>query len=300
MGRLLPSLRALAAFEAAARRGTFSAAARDMSLSQGAISRQIIGLEADLGVPLFSRHGTRIALTEEGRRFLHAIAPLLDGLSTAVDKARARTGVHGKVVLATYPTLAARWLTVRALDCEATLGIALRVETVLANSELRPDHCDLAILQGEPPFERLRSVPLMPERLVLVGAPGLVANLPPGPFGIATAVVLRHATRLLSLGNWCEGTGLSLVDPTEGPVFDRYDAMIEATIERRGLAVLPDVLIRREMASGALVLAYPHVAVPAAAYHLCWPRGRVLPPEAGMVRDHLVAGAAGDLNAMAP
>ena len=64
---LLPDIANLLAFEAAARHGSISRAAEELHLTQSAVSRQILHLEADLGVSLFHRVRRRVVLTDAGR-----------------------------------------------------------------------------------------------------------------------------------------------------------------------------------------------------------------------------------------
>ncbi|ENT05614.1 hypothetical protein C038_01003 [Brucella sp. 63/311] len=81
--RLLPSTSALAAFDAVARHESFSAAADELSLTQGAVSRQVASLEEQLGAALFDRTSRDVVLSEAGRVYLQAIGPALASIRAA-------------------------------------------------------------------------------------------------------------------------------------------------------------------------------------------------------------------------
>src|SRR5690606_2666701 len=113
MARKLPSFQALQCFEVAARHESYTRAARELALTQGAVSRRIASLEAFLDVALFrrTRHGVR--LTEEGVAYARRIAGRLDGLERDTLDAMARQGAGGSIRLASVPTFATRWLLPR-------------------------------------------------------------------------------------------------------------------------------------------------------------------------------------------
>src|SRR5688500_11539623 len=107
--RLLPSVPLLCAFEAAARTGSVSAAARELALTQSAVSRQIRALEEQLGARLFVRERQSIRLTLAGDNYARAIRDALRRIATAALSFRANPG-GGTLNLAVLPTFATRWL----------------------------------------------------------------------------------------------------------------------------------------------------------------------------------------------
>lgn len=291
MRRRLPSMNALIAFEAAARRENFSRAADDLSLTQGAISQQIRTLETFLGGQLFERANGRLRANERGQRLLGELSPMLDAIETSMAGVRKRSGETAPVMVVTYPALASRWLLTRLLTYNATLANAVsgsaevRMDTIVSNVHLDPTRFDLAIVQGEPPFAGMKHWPLMPERLVIAGKPGLAKAAHKGGIeALIGAAFLRHATRPTSLWLWSSSAGRPIPDPTIGPKFDRYEMLIEAAIAGYGLAVFPEVLIARELQAQQLALAHPHVATPKAAYHILADKGRPLSEAAAAFR----------------
>ena len=103
MARRLPPLSSLRPFEAAARLESFSRAADELHLTHGAVSHQVRALEEFLGVPLFARHGKRVALTAAGRAFAESVRGALDAIAAGAEALRVRrddrlTEVFGHVV----------------------------------------------------------------------------------------------------------------------------------------------------------------------------------------------------------
>src|SRR5450759_2428620 len=114
MARRLPPLSALRPFEAAARFESFSRAAEELHLTHGAVSRQVRALEQHVGVELFSRHGTRVALTPEGRTFAERIRNALQEIAQASDALASRKR-DPRLTVSVLPSFASRWLMPRLI-----------------------------------------------------------------------------------------------------------------------------------------------------------------------------------------
>lgn len=117
MPRYLPPLNAIRAFEAAGRHGSFTGAADELNVSHSAISRHVRGLEKHLGTSLFRSQSRGLELTEEGQRYLKALTPALDRISTASETLRGEA--EGKVTVNSDPMFAERWLVPRLPEFEA-------------------------------------------------------------------------------------------------------------------------------------------------------------------------------------
>ena len=100
------------AFEAVARHLSFSAAAEELHLTQSAISRQIKGLEEELGAPLFSRGTRSVELTGDGHALLRAVAPALERLDATVRQIRTSRG-RRRVTVNTFASFVSMWLLPR-------------------------------------------------------------------------------------------------------------------------------------------------------------------------------------------
>jgi DNA-binding transcriptional LysR family regulator len=113
MRRKIPSLQALACFDAAARHESYTRAAQELALTQSAVSRQIAALEDYLGIALFRRTRHGVALTPGGADYARQIAPRLQALERDTLDAMSRQGTAGSISLAAVPTFATRWLLPR-------------------------------------------------------------------------------------------------------------------------------------------------------------------------------------------
>src|SRR5687767_9013909 len=110
MPRRLPALNALKAFEAAARHESFTQAAQELCVTQGAVSHQVKALEAELGLKLFQRQ--RLVITEAGRQYLAVVRDALDRIALGTERLRRRQN-SGVLTISTSPDFAAKWIVHR-------------------------------------------------------------------------------------------------------------------------------------------------------------------------------------------
>jgi LysR family glycine cleavage system transcriptional activator len=127
MPRRLPALNALKAFEAAARHESFTRAAEELYVTQGAVSHQAKALEAELGVKLFNRERQGVAITEAGRTYLSVVRDAFDRIASGTERLLQRQNA-GAITVSTSPNFAAKWLVHRlGRFAEAYPSIDLRV-----------------------------------------------------------------------------------------------------------------------------------------------------------------------------
>src|SRR5262245_39330355 len=133
MPRKLPSLNALRAFEAAARYESFTKAADELCVTQGAVSHQVKALEAELGLRLFQRERQRLVITEAGKAYLEVVRDAFDRVALGTERLLQRQS-SGVLTVTTSPNFAAKWLVHRlGRFAEAHPGIDLRVSASLAH-----------------------------------------------------------------------------------------------------------------------------------------------------------------------
>lgn len=177
MRRNIPSSTALTAFEAAARHGSFARAAEELSLTEGAISRQIGRLEAFLGVILFERVGNRVRLLPNGARYAVQVRESLDRLDRDSQYVMGQPNDGASLDIAIIPTFAMRWLIPRLSRFQQkhpniTVHLAERMDPfVLAGSGF-----DAAIHFEHPAWTGMRMHRLLHEVLVPVCHPDLLAG----------------------------------------------------------------------------------------------------------------------------
>src|SRR5262245_61187968 len=174
MPRRLPPLNALRAFEAAARHGSFTVAADELCVTQGAVSHQVKALEEELGLKLFIREHQRLVLTEAGRLYLETTRDALDRIAAGTERLLQRHSA-GTLTVSTSPNFAAKWLVHRlGRFAETHAGIDLRVSASLQHVDFARDDVDFAIRHGIGQWPGLHVVRLCVEQLFPVCSPALM------------------------------------------------------------------------------------------------------------------------------
>ena len=291
-GRLsVPSLSALAAFEAAARHGSFTRAAEELSLTQGAVSRQVAHLEEVLGVSLFERVKKRVSLTIAGAAYAAEVRDGLSRLAAATVSAMAFRGAAGVLNLAILPTFGTRWLIPRLPRfTEAHPGITINFATKLVPFDFNREPLDAAVHFGDPIWPGARLHRLMGEEIVPVASPALVAR-----FGLAEpadmlrAPLLQQSTRPRAWANWLEEQGLPPQRALMGAGFEQFAMVSQAAVAGLGLAIVPRFLVEEELRSGALVIPVDRSLVGQEGYYLVYPEEKANLPAVTAFRDWLLA-----------
>jgi LysR family glycine cleavage system transcriptional activator len=276
--RFLPSLSLLAAFEAAARTGSITAAARELDLTQSAVSRQIKALEDQLGVELFLRERQTIRLTVAGDGYAREIREALRRISSASLNLRANP--HGGTLnLAVLPTFGARWLARRlAHFLAANPGITINLITRLSPFDFRLDSIDAAIHFGEPVWPGAELALLMGETTVPACSPTFKAeHRLDKPADILDVPLLHLTTRPDAWEKWLTANGVAF-ESIHGMLFDQFAAASQAAIGGLGVALLPIFLFREELARGDLVPAIDREVESEGHYYLAFTRERAAYP----------------------
>ncbi len=265
--RSLPSLNALLTFEAAARLGSFTEAARELRVTQGAVSRAVAGLESWLGVGLFTRSGKRVNVTDAGRLYREEIAAALDRMAVAT--ARLVTArVHTPLILDVLPTLAMRWLIPRLPRFSARWS---GIEVRLVTSD-RPvsaaDAFDVAIRRGPQRWPGLRAARFMGERATPVCAPSLLARSKLEHVSDLAEHTLLHAdTRAEAWPTWLKEQGMPRLRPARDLRFTHFYVALQAAQDGLGVALGALPVVDHELAAGRLVAPFPDRVVAARSYY---------------------------------
>ncbi|MCC0078932.1 MAG: LysR family transcriptional regulator [Rhodobacter sp.] len=276
--RLLPNTPALLAFDAVARTGSFTAAARDLSLTQGAVSRQVAQLEGQLGVSLVVRGARAATLTEAGTAYARHARAALEMLGQGAMEALGQAPARG-LKLAILPTFGTRWLMPRIprfvrRHPEVTLHFATRI----GRFDLLAEGVDAAIHSGRGDWPGARMTLLMDERVMPVAAPGVTA--------LAGQPVLALNSRPTGWADWWAATGRAGSAPAPVMRFEQISTLAQAAAAGMGVALMPAFLIRPELEAGALVPLSGEVAS-GYGYYFVEPEGRVKPAVA-QFRDWIV------------
>ena len=176
MPRQLPPLNALRAFEAAARSESFTRAAEELCVTQGAVSHQVKALEATLGIKLFNRERQRLVITDAGREYLNVVRDALDRIAAGTERVLQRQN-SGVLTVSTSPDFAAKWLINRLGRFSDTHpGIDLRVSATMHHIDFVREEVDVAVRHGDGNWSGLDAVRLCTEQLFPVCSPKLMAG----------------------------------------------------------------------------------------------------------------------------
>lgn len=279
--RFLPSISALLAFEAVARLGTATAAAAELSLTQSAISRQLKTLEDQIGTPLLSRTGRQLSLTPAGQEYVGQARDILQRLAAATLNARSNPG-GGMLSLAILPAFGMHWLAPRLADfSRAHPEVTVHLSTRTHPFAFHTTAFDAAIHFGHENWPGVRYLPLMPETVVPVCAPDLLAAPIVAPQEMLSHPLLHLDSRPRAWERWLAALGVDTAPP-QGMMFDQFSTMAQAAIHGLGVALLPTFFAEPYLESGQLMLAAPQTTQSIGSYYLVWPDDR--PEPAALVK----------------
>jgi LysR family transcriptional regulator, glycine cleavage system transcriptional activator len=272
--RFLPSISLLSAFESAARTQSFSQTARELDLTQSAVSRQIMALEGQLGVELFVRDKKRVHLTLAGERYANEIRAALKSIASASLALKANPE-GGTLNLAILPTFGTRWLAPRLPDFLAKHpGVTVNLTTRLYPFNFESDRQDAAIHFGRDDWPMTHADYLFDETVIPVCSPEFLnAQRITKPEDFLQAPLLHLATRPDAWPIWLSAQGVSSTGKG-GMVFDQIATMAQGCVHGIGLALLPEFLIENELATGKLVPAMSLPMKSVGSYFLVWPSTR--------------------------
>lgn len=296
--RLLPPIAELVAFDAAARTGSFTLAADELCLTQGAISRQILLLEEQLGVRLFERVRKRVVLTPAGSFYAEHVREALARLAAATAQTMASRGKGGILRLSVLPSFGTRWLIPRMPEFFARHpGISVNfISQLPANFDLARQAFDVAITFGTPHWPGTDVHQLMGEELIPVAAPGLVERLGvTTPARILDGTLLVHASQSDAWRDWFNQHGLDHAANRSTLLFEQFTMILPAAVAGLGIALVPAMLVEAELANHSLVRLFaPSVLTRPGQYHylICPVQLRDHPPVAAF-RDWLLMEVAG-------
>lgn len=272
--RRMPNLNALRAFEAAARHLSFTKAAQELSVTQGAVSHQVAALEAQLGVQLFERLNRKLVLTKIGQRYQPALSEAFDRIASATQELRSDER-EGALRVTVMPSFAQIWLMPRlkrfrerAPDVDV---MVLATERVM---DFLQEPVDLGIRMGSGKFPSLWCEPLMEEFILPVCSPSLLTQ-PPGlhrPDDLAHYGLLHDDAGedhgFTDWAAWLELVGAKGVDTNRGMQFSNSSFVIMSAIAGEGVALAKLGLCIEELIAGRLVQPFGPIVPMNRGYHI--------------------------------
>lgn len=289
MARRLPPLNAVRAFEAAARHLSFTKAAKELHVTQAAISHQVKALEAYLGLKLFRRLNRALVLTEEGQTYLPPVKRIFDHLYDATRRLT-ENEARGKLTVSVIASFAARWLVPRlGRFREAQPDIDVRVAPSGHLVDFAREDVDVGIRYGRGRYPGLRVDRLMTEDILPVCSPALLEGSRP----LKRPSDLRHHTLLHDEGHgewrtWLLAAGVDDVDATRGTIFTDSGMLIQAAAAGQGVALARGALAADDLASGRLVRPFDFNLPAEFAYYIVCPEATADQPKVVAFREWLL------------
>jgi LysR family glycine cleavage system transcriptional activator len=306
-----PPLLALRAFEAAARHLSFTAAAAELHVTQGAISRQIRLLEDFLGRKMFERFVRRIELTPAGHEYFRDVQAALAEIEKATQRAM-RTDDRVVVKVAVLPTLGSSWLMPRLARFSATYPhIDVRVITSIEPANFQTGDIDVAIRVGRLPGVPYRKeqpridlematnwrgvlaeylfadvlVPVMSRKLLEKGKPIHC------PQDLLSYPLIHTASRQNAWPDWLAAHGIRLDVSKSFIDFGHFFIGIRAAQDCRGIAIVPTVVCRHAQPEQDLFCPLAADIESAGAYYVLSRESRSEDPAIQIIRKWIITEA---------
>ncbi|MGH6626872.1 MAG: LysR substrate-binding domain-containing protein [Burkholderiaceae bacterium] len=273
----IPSVTALQCFEASARLGSFTRAAQELHLTQGAVSRQIIGLEDRLGTKLFVRKQNALALglTDAGRSYLDEIAPLLERLERATSNLMALRGRGGAFNLSVGASLGSYWLIPRLSEfTRQHPEIVLNIATRVGPADFGAQRLDASLEFGDGQRPGMDCDFVMPLEMQPYASPGWIRRFG-AKLSASTpkAALIHHSTGPEGWAEWFRHAGIPADPGREGPVYDLMWMAMNAAASDMGAVLLPPYMSRDAVAAKRLRKLSPLKWRAPKGYYLVYPHG---------------------------
>ncbi len=301
MPRRLPPLNALKAFEAAARHASFTRAAAELCVTQGAVSHQVKALEESLRVRLFNRVRRRLVITDAGRAYLEVVRDAFDRLAMGTERLQRRENA-GALTVTTSPDFAAKWLVHRlGRFAEAHPEIDLRVNASMHHVDFVQEDVDMAIRHGDGHWPGLHVTRLYAEEWLF---PVCSPRLARGRGGLRAPDDLRRHT-LLHVNDrrlwsrWLDHAGVAGME-VGGPILNHMSMALDAAADGQGVAMARTALAEWDLAAGRLVRPFAAALGADFGYWIVCPKANADLPKIATFRAWLLAQAANSPRAGLP
>jgi LysR family transcriptional regulator, glycine cleavage system transcriptional activator len=288
----LPPLNPLRAFEAAGRLKSIRKAADELSVTPGAVSRQVQILETHLGIPLFRRESRAAILTAAGEQYLAAITEHFDGIRDATLKLTGERGRSREILkVRAYVTFAMKWLIPRLSSFhEANPSTEVRITASLEAVDFKHEDVDGAIRLGDGHWPEYEVDRLVANELIPICSPEFrrTAKLK-HPSDLAGRTLLHSLARPDDWMHWLKAAGQNSVDAYSGLKYQSSVMVYQAAIEGQGIAIAQKILIDDELQRRRLIQPFgPSCDRGDFTYYLIYPKNRLRNPSFRKFRSWLV------------
>ncbi len=289
----LPPLNPLKAFEVAARHLSFTQAAAELGVTQGAVSRQVKVLEDYLGIPLFVREANEIRLTPGAKQYAKTLTDVFRTVTQATDLL---VDVGGQVVitLETYQTFMTRWLVPRLPDFYRNHpNYELRIITGNAHARITELQIDCSVRYGDGRWDHVQSSLLFKDQWVPICSQAfLERHSHDGHLSLFSSEhLLHHHKRPTLWQEWLKRANLTVHEPRYDMIYNHHAVIMELAQQGVGVALEQLAYVAPALANGNLVQPHPLVMDGQTGYYLTWPKSAAIRDKIRPFRDWLVAQA---------
>jgi LysR family transcriptional regulator, glycine cleavage system transcriptional activator len=268
----IPNMGALTAFEAAARHESFTYAAKELFLTESAISRQIATLESSLGIRLFVRSKQRVMLTRAGRLYSAQVRRSLESLDRDTLSIIAHGGGGDYLELAVLPTFASHWLIPRFKDFnDRTPHVRVNMGVRTDTFSFEESHFDAAIHYGKPTWPGTSSDYLFGEEVVPICSPSILRKSVDNAYELLDYPLLHATTRPDAWMRWFSVLGVEDSASMQGARYELHTMLIAAAIAGLGVALIPKFFVEGQLERLGLVIPFAARSVVDSAYYLVYP-----------------------------
>ena len=245
-----PPLNALRAFEAAARLGSFTAAAQELCVTPGAVAQHIKSLEAWAGARLFERHAQGVVLTELGSRVGGQFSDAFDSLFFAVQSLRSQA-MPNHVRIAALPSIAQLWLSPKLPQIRRQLEqVTISVTALETPPNLQREPFDLSIFFDDEVGEN--AIAICRDIIFPVCVPALAVRLQ-DPSDLETVTCLSDTNWSDDWVHWLKRAAPGQRVNINGPTYSLYSLAVEEALHGAGVLMAHEALVATQLASGDLV-----------------------------------------------
>jgi len=281
------------AFEATARHESFTRAAAELCVTQGAISRHVAVLEHWLDVKLFRRERHGIQLTAQGDVYFRIVRNALDQIDAVTRQLQQRPD-DGRLRLKLPPTFAIRWLVPRLARFHALHPqIDVQITTSHQRADFAREEVDVAIHSESEPPPPSGYLKLFGEILLPVCSPGLLVRGPSlsKPADLAKHPLLSSLNRPLDWPTWLAAAKLKGIDGNGGLKFENAALAYQAAADQLGVIIAQQALVEDDLRTGRLVAPLKLRVPTAGGYYLQFRTDQPKPTRVTLFEEWVIAEA---------
>ncbi len=288
MARQLPPLKSLTSFEAAARHCSFTLAAKELNVTQSAISHQVRILEENLNVALFNRQSHNLSLTSIGKLLLPELTGSLNQMATVIEQIRRLQNSNPNTLsVRVAPSFALAWLSPRLGDFwQKYPDIELCLYHSHSPTNFEIENIDMSIAYGKGDWPNVKAELLMKLDFFPVCSPKLIQDKNQ-PINIEDLkdYNLLHETDYQYWADWIAVSGIEDLNPYQGSMIDDTNVLMQAAIEGKGIALGSSIFVERHLKDGSLIRLSDTALEYDEGYYIVYPKESFASPLINAFKD---------------